>query len=320
MDVACTGIGQKGILVRFFRGIQAFDENNAIVMSSGPGYQSRIYKTTDGCRTWQLVFTNPDAPKGFFDALQFKPRPDGERTGDLLGDPVAGKFTQFRTDDGGKHWVRIHGPYAASAEEGEAVFAASNSSLLEVRGWTLFVTGGSRSRSRVVEENVKHDPFVFLKFVGGNLPLPRGASAGAFSVAARLGPPSGSDAIAAKYIFRPVYAGDVLVAVGGDYQRPEESNGTCAVSTDGSMHWKASETPPHGYRFSVAYDAASRTWATVGPNGTDISTDDGRNWRPLEPSAGEPIDADKNWKALSFPFVVDPSGRIGKLRAGAIAQ
>ena len=53
-----------------FRGIQAFDANTAIVMSSGPGDQSRLYKTTDGCQTWKLLFTNPDK-EGFWDALLF---------------------------------------------------------------------------------------------------------------------------------------------------------------------------------------------------------------------------------------------------------
>ena len=51
-----------------FRGIQAFDANTAIVMSSGKGDLSRLYKTTDGCQTWKLVFTNPDKD-GFWDAL-----------------------------------------------------------------------------------------------------------------------------------------------------------------------------------------------------------------------------------------------------------
>src|SRR6202046_4970548 len=54
-----------------FRGIQAFDANTAIVMSSGPGDQSRIYKTTDGCQTWKLLFTNPDKD-GFWDNLRFE--------------------------------------------------------------------------------------------------------------------------------------------------------------------------------------------------------------------------------------------------------
>src|ERR1700744_6063432 len=42
-----------------FAGIQAFDENTAIIMSTGLGDQSRIYKTNDGCLTWVLLFTNP---------------------------------------------------------------------------------------------------------------------------------------------------------------------------------------------------------------------------------------------------------------------
>jgi hypothetical protein len=33
--------------------------------------------------------------------------------------------------------------------------------------------------------------------------------------------------------------GDILVAVGGDPQHPEISVGTCAISTDGSLHWSA---------------------------------------------------------------------------------
>ena len=44
-----------------FRGVQAWDENNAIVMASGPGDKSRLYKTTNGCRTWKLILTNPDS-------------------------------------------------------------------------------------------------------------------------------------------------------------------------------------------------------------------------------------------------------------------
>jgi len=52
-----------------FRGVQAWDARAAIVMASGPGAMSRLYKTTDGCRTWLLLFKNPDAPNGFFDCF-----------------------------------------------------------------------------------------------------------------------------------------------------------------------------------------------------------------------------------------------------------
>src|SRR6516162_2817734 len=75
-----------------FRGIQAFDANTAIVMSSGKGDQSRLYKTTDGCHSWKLIFTNPDKD-GFWDAVKF----DEKQYGIVLGDPVDGRFAVFIT-------------------------------------------------------------------------------------------------------------------------------------------------------------------------------------------------------------------------------
>ena len=89
--------------------------------------------------------------------------------------------------------------------------------------------------------------------------------------------------------------------------------------------WFAAKSNPTGYRSSVAHDVATDTWITVGPNGTDISTDDGRNWRALRPNPTLPEPADKvsedqHWNALSLPFVVGPHGRIGKLRPAALTS
>jgi hypothetical protein len=111
-----------------------------------------------------------------------------------------------------------------------------------------------------------------------------------------------------------------VIVVGGDYQHPDLSRATAAYSRDWGNTFRLSQTPPHGYRSAVAYDAATKTWITVGPNGTDISTDDGKNWRAVKPSISlnEPADADKNWNALSLPFVVGPHGRIGKLNEPAL--
>jgi hypothetical protein len=312
-----------------FRGIQAFDENTAIVMSSGPGDQSRLYKTTDGCQTWKLLFTNPDST-GFFDAIQISLDPaswrsDGKRTytGQVIGDPVNGKFVEFDTRDS-QHWIRNDGGEAGmpSARDGEALFAASNSGLLLSLGGELFVTGGvSGSRSRILSEYVKHEPRVSWKYTGGDIPIARGESAGTFSVATSADLNQLSRVPAEKdftvfYFHRDA----VCVSVGGDYKKPDELKQTAAFSMDGGQHWKAAQTPPHGYRSAVAYDAPTKTWITVGPNGTDISTDDGRNWRPLTPTPSDAPDADKNWNALSLPFVVGPHGRIGKLRTTALPQ
>ena len=91
-----------------FRGIQGFDANAAIVMSSGKGDLSRLYKTTDACHTWKLVFTNPDKD-GFWDALRFSrlgPTGLSETSGVLIGDPVGGIFSVFLTSDSGETWRR----------------------------------------------------------------------------------------------------------------------------------------------------------------------------------------------------------------------
>ena len=39
-----------------FRDIEAFDANTAYILSIGNGESSRIYKTTDGGKTWKLQF------------------------------------------------------------------------------------------------------------------------------------------------------------------------------------------------------------------------------------------------------------------------
>ncbi|MGD0646723.1 MAG: hypothetical protein ABR971_01935, partial [Acidobacteriaceae bacterium] len=109
-----------------------------------------------------------------------------------------------------------------------------------------------------------------------------------------------------------------LVAVGGDYLKPNDTSGTAAFTADGGQHWTAASTPPHGYRSAVAYEATTKTWITVGPNGTDISTDDGRNWRPLRPTNNDAPDADQHWNALSLPYAVGPHGRIGVLNPNAL--
>jgi hypothetical protein len=106
------------------------------------------------------------------------------------------------------------------------------------------------------------------------------------------------------------------IAVGGDYLKPNDSARTAAFTTDGGKTWQAATTPPHGYRSAVAYDPTTRTWITVGPNGTDISTDDGRNWHPLHPTNHDAPDADQHWNALSLPYAVGPHGRIGILHRG----
>jgi hypothetical protein len=292
-----------------FRGIQAFDANTAIVMSSGKGDLSRLYKTTDGCHTWKLVFTNPD-PDGFWDAIVAD-----REAGLIIGDPVGGHFIVFASarsrleiwdrHDGSGNSMLDTTVHDAPAYQGEGLFAASNSNVRGTPDHGLaFVTGGPQG--------------AFFGYGAwderGNLfgkiriPMAKGNSAGAFSFGCAARSPS------LQYV--------ACVAVGGDYASPDLPNGTAAYSSSPEKKWKASKTSPHGYRSSVAYDQNLKLWITVGPNGTDVSSDDGRNWRVVHPDAAlhESADADRNWNALSLPFVVGPKGRIGKLDPSALGK
>jgi photosystem II stability/assembly factor-like uncharacterized protein len=112
----------------------------------------------------------------------------------------------------------------------------------------------------------------------------------------------------------------ILVAVGGVYDKPASVAGTAATSTDGGLTWSAASTPPHGYRSAVSYTSSRQALIAVGPNGTDLSTDDGKNWHPLKPLSGQEPDADQHWNALSLPFAVGPNGRIGRLNANALPK
>src|SRR5437660_6943653 len=86
-----------------FRDIQAFDWNMAFVLSIGPGEQSRIYKTTDGGKSWQLQFTNKD-PKAFYDCFAFW----DSKHGIAVSDSVEGKFHLIATSDGAT-WNHVAG-------------------------------------------------------------------------------------------------------------------------------------------------------------------------------------------------------------------
>ena len=295
-----------------FRGVQAWGADKAVVMASGPGAKSRLYRTEDGCNTWRLVFANPDTPGGFFDSFWF----NGPH-GIVVGDAVRGKMTVFLSEDHGKSWKRdAHGGLVV--KEGEtAAFAASNSAIPIGNGLfaRAFATGGKggalffnrpftpeEEKHGIVDKLVRKEP----GWQVSKMPLAGGAdSAGAFSVAYRFPVTIGS-------------CGDcnfgensLFVAVGGDYTKPGDTAKTAAWSADGGWTWTLAVKPPHGYRSAVQWSPELKVWIAAGTNGSDWSRDDGKNWTPLD---------DGNWNALSLPFAVGPGGRIGRLNPAALTR
>jgi photosystem II stability/assembly factor-like uncharacterized protein len=223
-----------------WRTIFAFSSERALLLNAGE--PASIVLTTNGGKTWQTVYHN-DTKGIFFDGMTFK----NAREGMAIGDPLNGKFTIITTQDGGLSWQQAK--QQPVAKEGEAIFAASNSSITTLPdGTACFVTGGTFSRFFKGEKPV-------------NWSMIQGSSGtGAFSVA-----------------FYNQLKG---IAVGGDYMNDTLTTDNCLLTTDGGLHWKKPLLPPRGYRSCVKYISPEILIAT-GPSGTDLSEDGGLHWKKI---------------------------------------
>jgi photosystem II stability/assembly factor-like uncharacterized protein len=287
-----------------FRSIWAWDAQTAIVMSSGPGDQSRLYKTTDGCAHWTTLATNRDTA-GFWDGLVFSDRKNGY----LLGDPVDGHFTLLRTEDGGAHWKSVTSKDLDLNGQKLGAFAASNQAMVltdPVLGDVavpLFGTSGMSGGQH---------PYVYSGGIDCGMTMahkdPERCLSQYWTFSKDEVPMAGASetqGIFAVGMHKGQNGEWHVVAVGGDYSAPNKSEGTAARRDLKTGKWAATTKLPHGYRSSVAWDAADNAWIAVGPNGSDVSYDDGQTWSAL---------GDDGYNALSLPWVVGPDGRIAKLK------
>lgn len=304
-----------------FRDVEGFSAEEAVILSVGPGEDSRVYRTEDGGLTWQLALQNRD-PKAFFDCFDF----DGKE-GRLLGDPVDGRFQLLGTRDSGRSWSLLQGPEAV---EGEAAFAASGS-CVKHESWqnpsiddkwsdvrlTILVSGGNAPRVHWGRESGGELRWLASKIDGDT----KASSAGYFSIAAgRLGP----------------------LAVGGDFKK-ENDPGRAMVLGRGVAHYafdtgrttpahtsrlendevyvperkireiKASVflTPsaldaPRGYRSGAACSGKQFICVATGPGGSDAW--DGKQWSVLEGAGYDSVDV----AGGVFWFSGD-GGRLGRL-------
>ncbi|HET9364973.1 MAG TPA: oxidoreductase, partial [Candidatus Angelobacter sp.] len=154
-----------------FRDVQAFDAKTAFVLSIGPGEQSRIYKTADGGKTWQLLFTNKD-PKAFYDCFAFW----DSKHGIALSDSVDGKFPLITTSDG-LTWNAVTAKNMPAALPNEGAFAASGTCIATFgKKDVWFGTGGPAAR-------VFHSTDRGVNWTVAETPMLHGAaSQGVFSV------------------------------------------------------------------------------------------------------------------------------------------
>jgi photosystem II stability/assembly factor-like uncharacterized protein len=262
-----------------FRDIQAFDAQEAFVLSIGPGESSRIYKTTDGGKHWRLLFTNPDA-KAFYDGFAFWDR----KHAIAMSDSVDGKFPLLTTEDG-ETWKPLIPRALPPALPNEGGFAASGTCIaVSGKSDVWFVTGGPEAR-------VFHSADRGVHWEVVTTPLLSGApSRGIFSIA-----------------FQDRRNG---VIVGGDYSVSQAGERTAAYTRDGGKTWMLAEKCPAGFRSAAAFlpGATPMLWIAVGTSGSDSSRDGGKTWQSFDTG---------NVNAVSFVdshtgWAVGPKGKIAR--------
>jgi photosystem II stability/assembly factor-like uncharacterized protein len=244
---------------------------------------SRIYRTTDGGRTWSRRWSA--TRKGtFLDAIQFW----DARHGIAMSDPVDGRFLLLTTSNGGDSWDEIPADRIPPAIEGEGGFAASGTCLAVWGSSHVWIASGGAASARVY-----HSADRGRTWTVNDAPLRAGiASAGIFSIA-----------------FRDARHG---VIAGGDYQKPTLAGRNVALTNDGGATWTLidSTTSPAGYRSAVAFVPAARgqTLVAVGLTGTDESRDGGTTWTHVDSTAYNSV----AFASEAFGWAVGPKGRIAR--------
>jgi photosystem II stability/assembly factor-like uncharacterized protein len=261
-----------------FRDIEAFDASDAIVLSIGPGDLSRIYRTTNGGESWILQYVAND-PRVFLDWFSFWDPTNGI----AVGDAIDGHLLILRTTNGGREWTRIPSSGIPDARPGEGAFAASGSGITVNGSKNVWIGSGVntarvyRSSDRGESWNVSNTPI-----------LQNSESSGIFSVA-----------------FWDEKCG---IAVGGDYKKENASDSNVALTYDGGISWKLEKnSPPSGFRSAVTY-LTKEYLITVGPSGSDFSTDGGKAWKQIDMIGYHAIGRARNGKSI---WAVGEKGRIG---------
>jgi photosystem II stability/assembly factor-like uncharacterized protein len=263
------------------RDVHAIDESTAYALSSGPGNRSRIFKTTDGGRSWKLQLVNPD-PRGFFDCFDFWDREHGL----LYGDSVDGALVLFETRNG-ETWTRLPAPSLPDARPGEGGFAASGTCLLTVGESTAYVGTGAGS-SRILRTR------------------DRGRSWEAFETS--IASANGTSGLTSLSFWDEENG----VAAGGDIASPEGGQANVALLFEGGRVARLAASPAFpGAIYGVAHvpGTSPPVLVAVGPKGAAYSLDSAVTWIPLA--------EESYWSAGFAPsgagWIAGPEGRIARL-------
>jgi hypothetical protein len=264
----------KGFEKNDFRDIEAFDENNAIIMAiDSPAY---ILKTSNGGETWKVVYENHT--KGIFlDAMDFY----DDKRGMIVGDPIENKFFLISTSDGGNTWEDKNYYQRPVADTGEACFASSGTNIKMIKSnKEIIISGGKKSNLFI--NNVFDYTKIFLPIIQGK------ESTGANSI----------DFNNKK----------TMIVVGGDFANANDTTANCFISYNNGKTWTPPQISPSGYRSCILF-YKKKIWFTCGLNGVDFSMDNGKNFAKI---SDESFHVCKKVKSGKSVFFAGKDGKIGR--------
>jgi photosystem II stability/assembly factor-like uncharacterized protein len=265
-----------------FRDVHAVDARIAYLLAAGPGARSRIYKTTDGGRSWLRQFTNTDS-SAFYDCFAFW----DARHGMAFSDAVAGRFIVRITEDGGTHWTPVPGEALPPALAGEGAFAASGACVVTLAERFAWIGTGAADTARVLAttDGGRSWRIFATPIVGGN-------AAGIAALA-----------------FHDTLHG---MALGGKLGNPAERSDNVAVTADGGHTWQLAGRPtfPGAVYGATAVPGRERMIVAVGPKGLDYSADGGASWIGVDTLAYWSV----GFASSRIGWAVGPGGRVVKLR------
>ena len=236
------------------RDIHSTVRNEVVVMQTGDQGAIIIIDSTGKFNKTNFHYRNDTTKSIFLDGMSFI-----GNLGFLMGDPVDSHFSLYKSTDGGRNWTSCEGKIKAYS--GEAAFAASGSTVEIIDGHFSFVSGGLKSRYFVSSDLGNTWEF-------HDIPFPACESCGPYSMS-YLPKTKKSFELDPK----------MIVVVGGDYTKPNESKNTCFYSLNGGKTWKKPKISPRGYRSCVIF--SNGVLYCCGTNGIDYSTDFGNTWNQL---------------------------------------
>jgi photosystem II stability/assembly factor-like uncharacterized protein len=224
-----------------------------------------------------------------------------EQRGIAVSDSLNGEFVVIRTTDGGASWRRVPQAGLPPAQTGEGYFAASGTNVAVWGDNHVWLGTGAASRARVLRSTDGGTTWQVAV-----TPLVAGSTSGIYSIA-----------------FRDALNG---IVVGGDYAKEDEAIDNVALTRDGGATWTLVRGPAgepsalSGFRSVVKYALGEQALVAVGPSGTDVSTDDGRSWTPIEGPGFHTFSVapggDRGWAAGSRGRIArldDIDGRLARL-------